>query len=162
VGITGAVESLAATETADLRYMARALELAEHAASLGEVPVGAVLVRDGAIIGEGWNQVISSADPTAHAECMSLRNAAQQIGNYRLPGSVLYVTLEPCTMCTGAMVHARVSELVFAAREPRAGVICSRANTLEADYYNHRVRWREGPLAAESAACLQSFFRRRR
>ena len=156
------MEIHAATPTADLRYMARALELAEHAAQLGEVPVGAVLVYEGAIIGEGWNQVISSADPTAHAECVCLRDAAKQMGNYRLPGSILYVTLEPCTMCAGAMVHARVSELVFATREPKSGVICSRANALDADYYNHRVRWRDGPLAAESAACLQSFFRRRR
>ena len=148
--------------TTDNDFMSRALELADRAAEQGEVPVGAVLVLDGKIVGEGWNQVISAQDPTAHAECMALRDAARQVGNYRLPGSTLYVTLEPCTMCVGALVHARVQRLVFAAREPKAGVVCSRASALDADYYNHRVSWDEGPLAQESAARLQAFFQQRR
>jgi tRNA(adenine34) deaminase len=146
----------------DLAYMQRAMELARDGATAGEVPVGAVVVRAGEIIGEGFNRVISSRDPTAHAECVALRNAALQADNYRLPASTLYVTLEPCTMCVGAMVHARVERLVFAAREPRAGVVCSRANALAADYFNHQVSWQEGPLAAESAAILQAFFKARR
>ncbi len=148
--------------TTDTDFMGRALELADRAAEQDEVPVGAVLVLDGKIVGEGWNQVISAQDPTAHAECVALRDAARQVGNYRLPGSTLYVTLEPCTMCVGALVHARVQRLVFAAREPKAGVVCSRASALEADYYNHRVSWDEGPLAQESAARLQAFFQQRR
>ena len=146
----------------DEQWMRRALTLAEQAARHEEVPVGAVLVRGEELLGEGWNQVISAADPTAHAEIVALRAAAAQAGNYRLPGTTLYVTLEPCTMCAGAMVHARVERLVFAAREPRAGAICSNCETLDAGYYNHRVQWEEGPLADESAALLQSFFRARR
>lgn len=146
----------------DLLYMQRAMVLAQQAAAANEVPVGAVLVRAGKIIGEGFNRVISSHDPTAHAECVALRDAAEHEVNYRLPASTLYVTLEPCTMCVGAMVHARVQRLVFAAREPRAGVVCSRGNALAADYYNHQVVWQEGPLAAESAAMLRAFFAARR
>jgi tRNA(adenine34) deaminase len=146
----------------DESFMRRALELADLAAAAGEVPVGAVLVRDGQIIGEGWNQVISAADPTAHAECVALRAAATTEKNYRLPGTTLYVTLEPCTMCVGALVHARVQRLVFATREPRAGVIVSQASSLDADYYNHRVHWDEGVLAEESASRLRDFFRERR
>jgi tRNA(adenine34) deaminase len=146
----------------DVEYMQRALVLAGNAASLDEVPVGAVVVRDGEVIGEGWNQVISAADPTAHAECVALRDAARRCKNYRLPGSTLYVTLEPCTMCVGALVHARVERLVFAAREPRAGVVCSQAKSLDEGFYNHRVVWEEGPLAEESSALLKAFFRRRR
>ena len=142
--------------------MRRALELADRASESGEVPVGAVLVRDGDILGEGWNQVISSSDPTAHAECVALRAAAERASNYRLPGSTLYVTLEPCTMCVGALVHARVERLVFAAREPRAGVVCSQGSQLDQDFLNHRVVWQEGVLAEESASRLQSFFRDRR
>jgi tRNA(adenine34) deaminase len=146
----------------DRVWMRQALALADRAAQSREVPVGAVLVRDGEVLGEGWNQVISAADPTAHAECVALRAAARKLGNYRLPGSTLYVTLEPCTMCVGALVHARVDTLVFAAREPRAGVVCSQQQQLDADFYNHRVQWREGVLAAESALRLTEFFQRRR
>jgi tRNA(adenine34) deaminase len=146
----------------DTDFMRRALQLADRAYEQGEVPVGAVLVVDGEIVGEGWNQVISAQDPTAHAECVALRDAAARIGNYRLPGSTLYVSLEPCTMCVGAMVHARVERLVFAAREPKAGVVCSRASALDADYYNHRVSWEEGILAGESSERLQAFFKERR
>ena len=144
------------------QWMLRALELAHHAASRDEVPVGAVLVRDGEVLGEGWNRVITAADPTAHAEIVALRAAAARVNNYRIPGSTLYVTLEPCTMCAGAMIHARVERLVFAAREPRAGVICSNGETLDAPFYNHHVLWEEGPLAEESAALLQAFFKARR
>jgi tRNA(adenine34) deaminase len=142
--------------------MQLALDLAQQAAAAGEVPVGAVLVREGAVIGRGRNAVIGSADPVAHAEVNALRDAAARIGNYRLPGSILYVSLEPCTMCVGALVHARVAELVFAAPEPRAGAVCSQAALLDAGFYNHRVRWRRGPLEAQSAALLRGFFRERR
>jgi tRNA(adenine34) deaminase len=146
----------------DLLFMRRALELAQQGAEAAEVPVGAVVVRDLQIIGEGFNQVVSTQDPTAHAECVALRDAASRSANYRLPGCTLYVSLEPCTMCVGALVHARIARLVFATPEPRAGVVCSRANALAADYYNHRVDWQEGPLGAESAALLQAFFQARR
>ncbi|MEH6590591.1 MAG: tRNA adenosine(34) deaminase TadA [Halioglobus sp.] len=143
-------------------WMRRALTLADRAAEEGEVPVGAVIVRDGKLIGEGWNQVIGSADPTAHAEVVALRDAAAAIGNYRLSGAVLYVTLEPCTMCAGALVHARIADLVFAAREPKAGVVCSSCQLLEEPWYNHKVNWVGDVLAQESTARLQAFFKARR
>jgi tRNA(adenine34) deaminase len=146
----------------DQHWMQCALELADRAASEGEVPVGAVLVRDHKLLGQGWNQVVGAADPTAHAECVALRDAAQKEANYRLPGSVLYVTLEPCTMCVGAIVHARVESLFFAAREPRAGVVCSQGHVLDAEFYNHRVKWHEGLLAEQSSTRLREFFKRRR
>ena len=142
--------------------MRRALELADRAAASDEVPVGAVLVRDEKIIGEGWNSVISSADPSAHAEVLALRDAANRVDNYRLPGSTLYVTLEPCTMCAGLLIHARVAHLVFATREPKAGVICSNDAILEAAYLNHRVSWSEGLCSEESSQRLQAFFHARR
>ena len=149
-------------DTADTAFMQRALTLAERAAAGQEVPVGAVLVLAGDIVGEGWNRMIAGADPTAHAECVALRAAAAKTGNYRLPGSTLYVTLEPCTMCVGALLHARLQRLVFAAREPRAGAVCSRAALLDAPWLNHRVHWQEGLLAAAGSAQLQRFFRARR
>jgi tRNA(adenine34) deaminase len=144
------------------RWMRRALVLADRAANEGEVPIGAVVVRDGELLGEGWNDVISLSDPTAHAEVVALRDAARMVGNYRLPGATLYVTLEPCTMCAGALVHARISQLVFAAREPRAGVVCSHHNLLDQPWYNHRVSWVEGVLADESSERLKAFFKARR
>ncbi|MFV0476501.1 MAG: tRNA adenosine(34) deaminase TadA [Parahaliea sp.] len=144
------------------QWMRRALALADQAATAGEVPVGAVVVREGQLLGEGFNQVISAADPTAHAEIVALRTAAQMAANYRLSGSTLYVTLEPCTMCAGAIVHARIAHLVFAAREPRAGVICSRHQQLDEPWYNHRVRWQGDVLARESADRLKTFFQARR
>ena len=144
------------------QWMRRALALADRASNEGEVPVGAVVVRDGELLGEGWNQVIAAQDPTAHAEIVALRDAARVVGNYRLPGATLYVTLEPCTMCAGAMVHARVTELVFAAEEPRAGVVCSTCSLLDEPWYNHQVSWQGGVLAADSSARLQAFFRARR
>lgn len=146
----------------DERWMLLALELADRAAALDEVPVGAVVVRDGELLGEGWNQVISAADPTAHAEVVALRAAARHVGNYRLPGATLFVTLEPCAMCAGAMVHARIAQLVFAAAEPKAGVACSRCQLLDAPWLNHQVSWRGGVLAQASTERLQAFFRARR
>ncbi|MEZ5556261.1 tRNA adenosine(34) deaminase TadA [Haliea sp.] len=143
-------------------WMEQALALADRAAAQGEVPVGALVVRDGQLLGQGWNRVISDADPTAHAEIVALRDAARAQGNYRLPGATLYVTLEPCSMCAGALVHARIALLVFAAREPRAGVVCSQCALLESPWYNHKVRWEEGVLAEASSERLQAFFRARR
>ncbi len=143
-------------------WMRRALALADRAAHEGEVPVGAVVVRDGVLLGEGWNQMIATHDPSGHAEIVALRDAARAVGNYRLPGAILYVTLEPCTMCAGAIVHARVGQLVFGAKEPRAGVICSNHALLDEPWFNHRVSWQGGVLAEESAARLQAFFQARR
>ncbi|WP_269473242.1 tRNA adenosine(34) deaminase TadA [Kineobactrum salinum] len=150
------------TEADHEHWMRRALELADCAAAADEVPVGAVVVRDNQLLGEGWNRVIGARDPSAHAEIVALRAAAVRADNYRLPGAILYVTLEPCTMCAGALVHARIAQLVFAAREPRAGVVCSTDALLDRPGYNHRVAWHEGVLAAESSARLQAFFRARR
>ena len=145
-----------------LHWMARAMALAQHAASAGEVPVGAVLVRDGELLAEGWNQSISTQDPTAHAEVVVLRKASEKVGNYRLPGSTLYVTLEPCSMCSGAMVQARCERVVFATREPRSGAVVSQASLLEHPMHLHRVAWEEGPMAVESAELLRAFFKARR
>lgn len=143
-------------------WMQRALALADRAAHEGEVPVGAVVVRDGQLLGEGWNQMIATQDPSGHAEIIALRDAACVVGNYRLPGAILYVTLEPCTMCAGAMVHARIAQLVFGAMEPRAGVVCSTCALFEESRFNHRVTWQGGVLADECAARLQTFFKARR
>jgi tRNA(adenine34) deaminase len=142
--------------------MRRALACAAHAAARGEVPVGAVVVQGGAIIGEGFNQPISARDPTAHAEIVALRAAARALGNYRLSGATLYVTIEPCTMCAGALVHARIAHLVYGAREPRAGAIVSTAAVLDNAALNHRVDVVEGVLAGEAAALLKDFFAARR
>ena len=146
----------------DIRWMQYALELADRAERLGEVPVGAVLVADDQVLGEGWNSPISSHDPTAHAEMMALRAAAERVANYRLPHSTLYVTIEPCTMCAGAIVHARVSRLVYAAPEPKAGVGASNGCIFEQPYFNHRVEVVGGVCEAEAAAKIQGFFQRRR
>ncbi|MZR63982.1 tRNA adenosine(34) deaminase TadA [Alcanivorax sp. DP30] len=146
----------------DEDWMRRALALAEQAAEAGEVPVGAVLVRDNVLLGEGFNQPIVAHDPTAHAEVMALRDAARNEQNYRLPGSTLYVTLEPCTMCFGALIHARVSRLVYAAPEPRAGVCASQLQLPEVSFYNHKVLVEGGLLTQDSAALLKGFFASRR
>jgi tRNA(adenine34) deaminase len=146
----------------DEYWMQEALELARQAGQLGEVPVGALVVRDGEKLGAGFNQPLSSHDPTAHAEIMALRAAAASMQNYRLPGTTLYVTIEPCTMCLGAMIHARVGRLVFGAREPRAGVVCSHFRLPDSEIYNHRMTWEEGVLAEEAAVLMQDFFRQRR
>ena len=142
--------------------MARALSLAERGAAQGEVPVGAVLVRDDAVLGEGWNQPIGTHDPSAHAEICALRAAGSHAENYRLPGSCLYVTLEPCAMCAGALVHARVERVVFAAREPKAGVVCSTGQFFETEHLNHRVAWDEGLMRDAASSMLSAFFQARR
>lgn len=142
--------------------MARALELADIAEREGEVPVGALLVRGEEIIAEGWNRPISSCDPTAHAEIDVLRKAAAKFGNYRLPDTTLFVTIEPCTMCVGAMIHARIQRLVFGAAEPRAGAICSQLNLLDSAHYNHRIPWQGGIMEGPCGEKLSRFFRERR
>lgn len=149
-------------ESLDIFWMQRALELAQYAQTLGEVPIGAVLVKDDQVIGEGFNAPISQQDPTAHAEIMALRNAAKHIGNYRLLNTTLYVTIEPCVMCAGALVHARVKEVVFGAAEPRTGAGGSVFEVLQSSKLNHQVRVRSGVMAAECAGLLQQFFRDRR
>lgn len=142
--------------------MYAALELARRAEREGEVPVGAVVVRDGEIIGQGWNRPIASHDPTAHAEVEALRAAASCVQNYRLPGSTLYVTIEPCAMCAGAIVLARVERLVFAARDLRFGAVRSKFGLADSDLLNHRVKVEEGLFAAEAANLLAAFFREKR
>lgn len=122
----------------DGHYMRIALELAASAAAAGEVPVGAVVVRDGQVIGRGWNRPISTCDATAHAEVVALREASLACGNYRLPGATLYVTIEPCTMCVGAMIHARIDRVVFGAPEPKAGALISQLQLTTAGHWNHR------------------------
>ena len=149
-------------ESLDLFWMQRALELAQQAESLGEVPIGAVLVKDDQIIGEGYNAPISQHDPTAHAEIMALRDAAHRLGNYRLLNTTLYVTIEPCVMCAGALVHARIQDVVFGAVEPRTGAIGSVFDILQSSRLNHQVNVRGGVMAQECAALMQNFFKRRR
>ena len=146
----------------DLRFMEEALCLARDAEANGEVPVGAVVVLDGEIIGRGSNAPISLSDPTAHAEIQALRAAAQAIGNYRLQDSTLYVTLEPCPMCAGAMVHARVARLVFGCTDPRSGAAGSVFDLVQTDTLNHRMDVTPGILEDESRDLLQAFFRSRR
>ncbi|HET8732057.1 MAG TPA: tRNA adenosine(34) deaminase TadA [Moraxellaceae bacterium] len=148
--------------TADKAFMRRALELAHEGEKLGEVPVGAVVVANGMVVGEGFNAPISRHEPTAHAEVMALRDAASRLANYRLDEATLYVTLEPCTMCVGALVHARVARVVFAATEPKAGSLTSARRQLESGYYNHVFVWQGGLLADEAGEMLSAFFRRRR
>lgn len=146
----------------DEKFMGIALTLAQAAATLDEVPVGAVLVRDDEIIGRGCNQPITRHDPTAHAEILALRDAATQLGNYRLPGSTLYVTLEPCAMCAGAILHARVARLVFGARDSKTGAAGSVINLFAQARLNHHAVVVEGVLAAECGALLTNFFAARR
>ena len=143
--------------------MQKAFELAHKAEQQGEVPVGAVLVLNDKIVGEGWNQPISSNDPTAHAEVMALRDAGQRLDNYRLPETTLYVTLEPCPMCAGAIVHARVKRVVFAARDPRSGAAGSVFDLLPSDQrFNHYTLVDQGVMALEASSLLSDFFRKRR
>jgi tRNA(Arg) A34 adenosine deaminase TadA len=142
--------------------MHRALELAGHARDEHEVPVGAVLVRDGVAVGEGWNRNIALHDPTAHAEIQALRAAGTVLANHRLGGSTLYVTLEPCVMCAMAMIHARIERVVFAAADPKTGAAGGRFDTLLSPLHNHRVQVTGGVLAEESALLLRDFFRSRR
>ena len=142
--------------------MGRALALAERAEAAGEVPVGAVLVSGGEVVGEGWNHPIAARDPTAHAEIQALRQAGQRLGAYRLPGTTLYVTLEPCPMCVGALIHARVARVVFGAADPKTGA-CGGALDLAAHpSHNHRLQLTGGVLAETCAEGLRRFFRARR
>lgn len=146
----------------DEYWMQRALEQAQLAAAAGEVPVGAVLVKDDEIVAAGFNHPIGGCDPTAHAEIATLRTAAKTLSNYRLPDTTLYVTIEPCAMCAGALVHARVKRLVFGASEPRAGAVVSTLQLLNGEQLNHRVDVQGGVLAEQCAALMQKFFRERR
>lgn len=146
----------------DVKWMAHALKLAQRAEAEGEVPVGAVIVLDGEIIGEGWNQPITSFDATAHAEIVALRQACQSRQNYRLPGASLYVTLEPCIMCAGALVHARIDRLIYATPEPKTGAAGSYVDIFSLPQLNHRVQCEQGVLAEESSVLLRNFFRARR
>jgi tRNA(adenine34) deaminase len=142
--------------------MREALDLAREAESAGEVPVGALVVLNGAIIGRGYNRPIATTDPTAHAELTALREAAGAIGNYRLSGATVYATMEPCVMCAGALVHARVNRLVFAARDLRFGGVRSKFRIADSDLLNHRVVITEGVCAVEAPEMLQAFFTKRR
>ena len=139
-----------------------ALELAERAALLGEVPVGAVIVSDGEVIGEGWNHPISGHDPTAHAEIMALRDAAQRVENYRLVNADMYVTIEPCTMCAGAIVHARIRRVIFGATEPKSGAVCSNGQVFDQPWMNHVVEYQGGILAEQCSGRISRFFQQRR
>jgi tRNA(adenine34) deaminase len=159
-GTAGGVMS--AAELSDELHMRRALALGARAQADGEVPVGAVLVADGRVLAETWNRCIALDDPTAHAEMLALRAGGQALGNYRLPGTTLYVTLEPCAMCAGAMVHARLARLVYGAKDPKTGAAGSVFDLVRAPQLNHRVEVTGGVLAAECAEQLQAFFRGRR
>jgi tRNA(adenine34) deaminase len=153
----------AAFSAEDERWMRRALSLAAHARDAeGEVPVGAVLVLDGVVIGEGWNRNITLNDPTAHAEIQAVREAGQTVGNYRLPGATLYVTLEPCAMCSMALVHARVARVVYGASDPKTGAAGSVFDTLVSPHHNHRIVVDAGLMADEASDMLRQFFRARR
>ena len=148
--------------SADTEFMSRAIELARMAEAAGEVPVGAVVVKEGVIVGEGWNRPIGTHDPSAHAEMIAMRAAAAAIENYRLLDTTLYVTLEPCSMCAGAMVHARVKRLVYGATDPRAGAAGSVFNIVQHAALNHRVEMQPGLMAQECASLLRQFFASRR
>ena len=146
----------------DIKWMEKALVLARKAEAAGEVPVGAVLVKDDQIIAEGWNQPITSHDATSHAEIMAMRAAGKKLNNYRLIDTTMYVTLEPCSMCVGAMIHARVFKVVYGAAEPRTGALGGAFNLLDANQHNHNFDVVSGVLAEESKKLLQDFFQSRR
>lgn len=146
----------------DEQYMLQALELAAEAERHGEVPVGAVVVRDGVVVGRGYNQPISAHDPTAHAEIVAMRDAAKTLKNYRLNGCELFVTLEPCTMCAGAMLHARIVRIVYAASDPKTGACGGVLNLFAEPRLNHHTEVKGGVLAQNAAVLLQSFFATRR
>ncbi len=160
--LTKRVQAPATATGADLRWMEYALQLTERAQQQGEVPVAALVVRGNEIIGEGWNRPVTSHDPTAHAEIVALRAAAAGIANYRLTGATLYVTLEPCLMCAGAIIHARIERLVFGAFDPKRGAVNSTTHAFETQGLNHRVTVVGGVLEERCAARLQDFFRSRR
>lgn len=146
----------------DTAYMQVALQLAVQAAAAGEVPVGAVVVKDGTIVGRGYNQPIAGTDPTAHAEIMAMRDAGKTLGNYRLTDCDLYVTLEPCVMCAGAIMHARIRRVIFGARDPKTGACGSAIDLFAQPHLNHHAEVTGGMLADEAAVLLQNFFSRRR
>ena len=149
-------------DSLDSSFMQQALTLAQHAAEQGEVPVGAVLVKDGVVIGEGWNQPISQCDPTVHAEIMAIRDASRRIDNYRLVDTTLYVTLEPCPMCVGAMLHARIARLVFGAHDPKTGAVESAIHLLNDSHHNHKITVTKGVMAKDCGDLLRDFFQTRR
>lgn len=144
--------------------MWQAIDLARKAEGIGEVPVGALVVQDNRVVGEGWNCVISKNDPSAHAEVIAIRAAAAQLNNYRLPGCDLYVTIEPCTMCLGVAIHARLRTILYGASEPRAGMLDSNGCLMQShcDHYNHKLQWQGGVLEQECRALMQSFFKQKR
>ena len=146
----------------DSAFMRQALDLAQQAASIEEVPVGAIVVANGEVIGRGFNCPIDSNDPTAHAEIVAMRDAANNLGNYRLSGCELYVTIEPCTMCLGAMVHARIKRVIFGALEPRAGAFASNPMLMDADHFNHKIEWSGGVLEQDCSELIKEFFKGRR
>lgn len=149
-------------KSADQIFMHEALKLAHRAAEHGEVPVGAVVVKNGQIVGRGFNQPLGSHDPSAHAEISALRDAGQTLQNYRLPECTLYVTIEPCTMCLGALIHARIARLVFGAVEPRYGAVVSGQRLLENGAYNHQILVSAGVMAMEAGDLMKQFFRHKR
>lgn len=146
----------------DHRFMQQALAQAQLAFAAGEVPVGAVVVLDGEVIGRGYNQPITSLDPSAHAEMVALRDAAKTIGNYRLSGATLYVTVEPCSMCSGLLVHSRIQRLVYGTTEPKAGAVESAIQLLDQPFLNHTIERRAGVLAEACSAIMSEFFAQRR
>jgi tRNA(adenine34) deaminase len=160
--MTDAAAAAATAVASDAAFMQLALDQAQHAWALGEVPVGAVVVKDGAVIASGFNRPIGSHDPTAHAEIMALRAAAQALGNYRLPGCELYVTLEPCAMCAGAMMHARLTRVVYGASDPKTGACGSVVNLFGQEQLNHHTGLAGGIMAEQCAALLKRFFAERR
>ena len=155
-------EQISDTLKNDEYWMRHAIQLATQAEQEGEVPVGAVVVFKEKIIGKGWNQVIATHDPSAHAEIQAIRAAANTLQNYRLPETTLYVTLEPCTMCAGAMIHARISRLVFGAYDPKTGIVESCGHLFEANHHNHVVNSTGGVLQSECSQQLKAFFRKKR
>ncbi len=146
----------------DLKWMQQALKLAERSRQEGEVPVGAVIVKDNELVAEGWNQPIEKHDASAHAEIMAIRGAGENLKNYRLPDTTLYVTLEPCTMCAGAIIHSRIKRVVFGAPDPRTGTAGSAINLFSQDYHNHRVEVEGGIMREACGQILKDFFRERR
>ncbi len=148
--------------TTDEQWMRYAIRLAQIAEQQGEVPVGAVIVKEERSIAEGWNIPITSNDPTAHAEVVALRGAGVYLGNYRLTDATLYVTLEPCVMCMGAMSHARIKRLVFGAYDPKRGAVCNALSLTDASFLNHRISWDGGVLEAECSDLLRGFFKAKR
>lgn len=149
-------------EQHDQFFMQLALEQAQLAYDAGEVPVGAVVVLNGEVVGRGFNKPITSLDPSAHAEVVALRDAAQNIGNYRLYGATLYVTVEPCAMCAGCLVHSRVDRLVYATTEPKSGAVESSMKFLESDFLNHKIEVSSGVLAQSASEIMSNFFKMRR